>query len=72
MHNLVFQSNSLDFSWKCEEEAEMPVSDWRQGEWARGTEGSSALFPKCCLENVFVLGRISAILLATKGVGVSS
>lgn len=50
MHNLVFQSHSFDFSWKCEEEAEMTVPDWRQG-WARGTEGSSAFLPKCRLEN---------------------
>lgn len=52
MYNLVFQSNSFDFSWKCEEEADMPMSDWRQGEWARGAEGSPALFSKCSLENV--------------------
>jgi hypothetical protein len=42
-HNLVFQSNSLDFSWKREEEAEMPMAGWRQGEGARGTEGRGSI-----------------------------
>lgn len=42
MHNLVFQSNSLGVSGECEEEAEIPMSAWKQGEWARETEGSLA------------------------------
>lgn len=63
MHSLVFQSNSLDFSWKCEEEAEMPMSDWRRGEWARGAAGSSALPPKRCLEEAFHSERARAVAL---------
>lgn len=42
IHNLVYQSNSLDFSWKSEEEAEMPMSAWRQG---NGPEKQKAVEP---------------------------
>ena len=42
IYNLVYQSNSLDFSWKREEEAEMPMSAWRRGD---GPEKQKAAEP---------------------------
>ena len=42
IYNLVYQSNSLDFSWKREEEAETPMSAWRRGD---GPEKQKAAEP---------------------------
>lgn len=53
----------------------MPLSDWGQGERARGTAGSSALFPGCCLENASSfekMARAFTVLIAAEGIEVSS
>ena len=75
MHNPIFQSNSLDFSWKCEEETEKSISEWRQG---NGTEEQKAAQPYSpgAAWRMYLhsekMGRAFSVLMVTQAVEVSS
>lgn len=70
IYNLVYQSNSLDFSWKREEEAEMPVSAWRRGDGPEKQKAAEAYSPsaarRVCLHPEG-MGRALRTLRAIQG-----